>query len=913
MERTADRRSTALIAIMALVLMMAAMMGARPSAAAGNGDLVLEKEQCPAGWDPLTDPKTDCQGLIEPVTADTDVHYLIAASNDGGAPINNLQVFDQIPVHTTFVSAEVLPGSPPGWDCFFDAPNNQVVCQRLVGFENKLNPAETVFVDFVVHVDPNAPPGTSIFNTACGVYASDNNDPTPPNNCDGSQTTRVGPLVDLRITKTIAGNPAPNDKLTYTINVIAESGYNSATGVRITDTLPSGVTVDNANVVSPTGFTLVSTAGGVVIFEATGPVASGYSGSGSIAVTVNSNAPNCSIQNNHVEIGSNELDDDYDDNEDDESIQIQRPGQTCGPPADLRVTKTASPSVVAPGDHLTYTITVTNDGPNPAEDVVVTDNLPSQVTVESITADNPPFGNSPACSVAGSTVTCNATSDMAKDQVATITIVVVVSPTAPAGTIRNDVSVSSNNVDPDPDDNTDPETTPVGSGTDISVVKVGNVTTVPAGGTIQYTITVSSSGAAPTNVVLSDPVPPNTTLQSFTPPTGGGWSCNPPTVSVGPPVTCTHAAPTLPAQFLMIVTVGNTVAPGTPITNEVTVSAANAAPGTGGNDTWPFTTTVSGGGINTGGTPTTTPPQVAGKQITRLGGADRIDTANIVSRDSFPNGDAGAAVLARSDLFPDALTGTPFAVAQRAPLLLTPPSVLDPRTAAEIQRVLPRGRTVNLLGQTAALSQAVASQVAALGYTVVRHGGADRFATAVRISEALGNRPRFFVTSGLDFPDALAAGAAAANHNASILLTAGSQQNATTNAYFGRNPGRPLWSIGGPALRAYPGATQVGGIDRYGTAALVAQTFFSSPANVGAATGEKFPDSLTGGAHIGAKNGPMLLVRPNAPLPGQIEQYLSANKTAIQNIYVYGGTAAVGNDVVDAIQTATADATTQTT
>src|SRR5262245_20044119 len=79
-----------------------------------------------------------------------------------------------------------------------------------------------------------------------------------------------------------------------------------------------------------------------------------------------------------------------------------------------------------------------------------------------------------------------------------------------------------------------------------------------------------------------------------------------------------------------------------------------------------------------------------GKSAVVLAGADRIDTAIAVSKNSFPTtGSANAVVLARGDLFPDALAGAPLAVNKGGPLLLAnlaspvPPQV-DPRTVSEI-------------------------------------------------------------------------------------------------------------------------------------------------------------------------------------------------------------------------------------
>ena len=77
--------------------------------------------------------------------------------------------------------------------------------------------------------------------------------------------------------------------------------------------------------------------------------------------------------------------------------------------------------------------------------------------------------------------------------------------------------------------------------------------------------------------------------------------------------------------------------------------------------------------------PPPAPPTTPAKPFIRLSGSDRIATAIAVSQAAFPTaGSAGGVVLARSDIFPDALGGTPLAAAKDAPLLFTPPTSLDP-------------------------------------------------------------------------------------------------------------------------------------------------------------------------------------------------------------------------------------------
>ncbi len=158
--------------------------------------------------------------------------------------------------------------------------------------------------------------------------------------------------------------------------------------------------------------------------------------------------------------------------------------------------------------------------------------------------------------------------------------------------------------------------------------------------------------------------------------------------------------------------------------------------------------------------------------VLRLGGAGRIDTAIQISQDYIADvgstqGTATSVVLARSDSFPDALAGGPLAVAKAGPLLLTPPGSLDPRVLTEIKRVLAPGATVYLMGGEGALSAAVATEVTQAGYVTQRFAGTDRFDTALKVAQVIVGTPTgtgtniglVVVTTGTDFPDALAAGA----------------------------------------------------------------------------------------------------------------------------------------------------------
>lgn len=119
-------------------------------------------------------------------------------------------------------------------------------------------------------------------------------------------------------------------------------------------------------------------------------------------------------------------------------------------PADLSIAKVDSADPSRVGRDLTYTLTVTNNGPNPASGVTATDTLPSGLSARSSTASQG------SCS-GTTTVTCSL-GDLASGASATVTI--VVRPTA-AGTITNSASVSGEQPDPDSANNTATQDTTV--------------------------------------------------------------------------------------------------------------------------------------------------------------------------------------------------------------------------------------------------------------------------------------------------------------------------------------------------------------------------------------------------------------------------------------------------------------------
>ena len=118
--------------------------------------------------------------------------------------------------------------------------------------------------------------------------------------------------------------------------------------------------------------------------------------------------------------------------------------RVCVGEADLAITKTDSPDPVIAGNDLTYTVTVTNNGPDTATSVTVTDNLPAETTFVSCSSTG-----GGVCAGSGSNQTVTFAS-LASGQSETITFVANVSCSVADGTaINNTATVSSFTSDPD--------------------------------------------------------------------------------------------------------------------------------------------------------------------------------------------------------------------------------------------------------------------------------------------------------------------------------------------------------------------------------------------------------------------------------------------------------------------------------
>jgi ell wall binding domain 2 (CWB2)/WD40-like Beta Propeller Repeat len=299
-------------------------------------------------------------------------------------------------------------------------------------------------------------------------------------------------------------------------------------------------------------------------------------------------------------------------------------------------------------------------------------------------------------------------------------------------------------------------------------------------------------------------------------------------------------------------------------------------------------------------------------RVARLTGTNRLLTAVEVSQSHWADGAnptgprkrAESVVLSRSDVFADALGGGALAAAKAGPLLLTPPTALDPAVQAEIVRVLgpaSAGEVVYILGSTGALSRGVQDAIEDLGYGTERLEGPNRYATSIAIADEITQTPSLVLAAtGNNFPDALAAGAAAGSYNvppfepiAVVILTQDYTLAPVTKTYLDALPSDvDIFGIGrqaATATAAYdPG--EVFGDDRYATAEVVSRVFFGPTPFIGIATGLNWPDALAGGALMAGLNGPLLTTPGSAAaLHPQTADRLDELSGSVTTTLIFGG------------------------
>lgn len=303
----------------------------------------------------------------------------------------------------------------------------------------------------------------------------------------------------------------------------------------------------------------------------------------------------------------------------------------------------------------------------------------------------------------------------------------------------------------------------------------------------------------------------------------------------------------------------------------------------------------------------------------RFRGAQRYDTARLIAEESFTGTDE--VLIARSNLFPDALSGSFLAGHLEAPLLLAHTDQLTADTRDSLARLDPD--RVTLLGQTNAISAEVEQELRDLGYNVERVGGVHRWETARMVAThpetSVGEREHeefngraAIVARADDFPDALVAGSVSYASNFPLLLTSTNDLSPDTEEALQELDIETVIVPGGSSAVSDAvvaemedmgiSVDRVRGQDRVATSvefALFARDELDYTLDrLNMSRGDKFPDALTLGPHAGAERHPIVLtVSPSTLGGGGTVAELLSLTCEVNLLHVAGGHAAIQPDL----------------
>ena len=268
-------------------------------------------------------------------------------------------------------------------------------------------------------------------------------------------------------------------------------------------------------------------------------------------------------------------------------------------------------------------------------------------------------------------------------------------------------------------------------------------------------------------------------------------------------------------------------------------------------------------------------------------------------------------IIATGLNWPDALAGGALGGAYDAPILLVT-EIVPSGVKTEISRLGARNAIV--LGGEGAVPSGVVEELLGMKMTVTRLGGVSRYETAKLIAERVVGKlggafdGTAFAATGANFPDALAATPLAASKVWPIYLvhpSAGApiaqmQADGVTDALITGGTGAVSQAAQAQLEAAFGSASieRLDGADRYATAVAVA-TYGVNEAGLAwdwlaIATGQNFPDGLTGGLVPARKSSVLLLTRTDS-LPAVTANTLDAQADWIADVYFLGGTGAISH------------------
>lgn len=428
-----------------------------------NADLAIAKDPAPT------------------FVAGSNADYTITVTNNGPSNVSGYTVTDTLDANLSFVSS-----SP----AICSAVGQAVTCNG-----NAVTNGNNEAITLTVAVVNTATTGASINNTATVATLAGTNDPTPGNNSD-TVSNIVSTSADLAVIKTHVGNFDVGGSGNFTISA-TNNGPSDADTVTITDVLPAGLTYVSAT--SPDAS--CNNSGQTVTCSAGPTVSNGQTVDITLNVTVDADVTAATIDNT-ASVSSATPDPTPGNNSDTDTVTLD-PAT-----ADLAATKTLQGTMTA-GEAATYRFEITNNGPDNAGVITISDTLEPYLSYQSFSGVS---GSGWNCSATGQDVTCTLPL-LNNGDTASVDVTVLVAQDAPA-TADNSALVTFNGTDASINN---PATTndPISHTADLDLEIAFDSEIYQSGemATLTYTVMNYGSSAAEA-VVLADILPDGLTFES---------------------------------------------------------------------------------------------------------------------------------------------------------------------------------------------------------------------------------------------------------------------------------------------------------------------------------------------------------------------------------------------------------------
>ncbi len=395
------------------------------------------------------------------------ITFTLTVSNSGPGTAKEVQVTDKIPEGTTLVSPETAKGS-------YDQTSG-------IWSVGELAPQESAVLTLVVTADT---PGSRINNAEA---TTSSNDADSSNNAASATIEVQENTVDLQLTKSASPDSVKvGEQISYTVTV-SNSGRSTAKDVSVADKIPEGTIL----VSSEPGKGTYDQATGIWSIGELAPEES-------VTLTLIATSDTPGSITNAAEATTSSNDVDLSNNAASAATTVQEAS------VDLILTKSVSPESINISEQVTFTLTISNNGPGTAKEVQVTDKIPEGTTLVSPETAKGSYDQTTGIWSVG---------ELAPEESAMLTLAVTAD--AP-GSKTNSAEATTSSNDSDSSNNAaTAEFTVNENAVDLQITKSANPDSANVGEEISYKVTVSNMGRGTAkDVAVTDSAPEGTTLVS---------------------------------------------------------------------------------------------------------------------------------------------------------------------------------------------------------------------------------------------------------------------------------------------------------------------------------------------------------------------------------------------------------------